>query len=113
MHEALLVEALAPVQADELRYDVAPNTADVRRIGIAAMTQPPVRAEQVNQVPDEVDRQGDGQTGRDVAEQPPDRHPNSDGCQQSRRREPPCLRRRLHQNLFARVAIYTVRAENR
>ncbi len=107
------MEPLAPVQADELRYDIAPDAADVRRIGVAAVTQPPVRAEQIDQVPDEVDREGDGQTGRDVAEQPPDRHSNSDRRQQSRRREPPCLRRRLHQDLFARVAIYTVRAENR
>ena len=54
LHEALLVEALAPVQAHDLRDDLAPHAADVGRIGEAAVAHPPLQAKQLGEHPAEV-----------------------------------------------------------
>ncbi len=45
LDEPLFVKPLAPMQSHELGNDVAPHSADVGRIGVAAVTQPPVCAE--------------------------------------------------------------------
>src|SRR6185312_3758175 len=68
LHEALLVEALAPVQAHDLRDDLAPDAADVGRIGETAVTQPPFDPEQHGELPGEVDGERAGKPGPDPAE---------------------------------------------
>src|ERR1700751_1927915 len=96
LHEALLVEALAAVQAHDLRNDFAPYSADIRRVGVAAMPQPPFQAEQVGQHPGEGDGERAGEPAPAVAEQRAHSAADHYGGEQAPRREPPCLCRGFH-----------------
>src|SRR4029078_1177876 len=52
LDEALLVIALAPVQPHDLRDHLAPDAAEFRRIGKAAMAHPPVETEEIGELPE-------------------------------------------------------------
>src|SRR6185312_8436051 len=67
-HEALLVKALAPMQAHDLRDDLPPDAADLRRHGEAAMSYPPFHPEEHDELPCQVDGERAREPGPDPAE---------------------------------------------
>ncbi len=96
LHETLLVEALAPMQTNNLGDDFTEDTAHIRRIGIAAMAQPPLETKQVGQLPTEMQRERHAQTYPHGAEQPTNEQATQHRREHSSRCEPPCLCRWLH-----------------
>src|SRR5205085_1727246 len=96
LHEALLVEAFAPVQAHDLGNDLAPHAADIGRVRVAAVAQPPLQAEKVGELPAEVQSERAAEPAPGAAEQPAGTEADQHRAEQSARREPPCLRRGLH-----------------
>src|SRR5262249_37853277 len=87
----LFVISLAPVEPHDLRHHLAPDAAELRRIGKAAMAHPPVEPEQIGELPDEMRRERDREARPHIVEDPPgketdgSRPEKSDGC------EPPGL----------------------
>src|SRR5882757_6619301 len=96
LHEALLVEALATMQTNDLRDDLAPDTAGVGRVRVATMPQPPLEAEEINELQGEVNDESAGESGPRTAEHPPDPEPENYRSKQPPRSEPPRLCSRLH-----------------
>src|SRR6202043_1474572 len=72
LHEPLLVELLAPVQAHHLTDDVAPNAAEVGGIDLRTQPEPAVQAVQIEQLPTEIQTRGGQQPGPDGSEQQSD-----------------------------------------
>ncbi len=58
LHQALLVVLLAPMQAYDLRDDVAPDSADIGRIDLRTQPQPAVDAVQIQQLPAQIEAGG-------------------------------------------------------
>jgi len=70
LHEALLVEALAPMQPHDLGDDLAPGAADIGRFGKAAVPDPPLDPEQGDELPAQVGDTGETQPGPRTAQRP-------------------------------------------
>ena len=73
LHDAALVELLAAIDAIDDRDHVAPDAADFRRVLVRAVPQPPLEAEQVDELPGEDAAQHDRE---------PERHPIGDETEQ-------------------------------
>ena len=98
LHEALLMETLAPMQTNDLRNDLAKHAADIGRIGEAAVAQPPFQAKQVDELPAQVQGERDSEPDPDSAEQPAQHEAHQDRAEKPAHCEPPSLCRWLHGN---------------
>src|SRR3569833_280792 len=72
LYEALFVKTLTPMQTDNLRNDLAPDSAHIGCVRIAAVPQPPFDAEEIRELPGEVDHEGTSEASPRAAEQPTD-----------------------------------------
>src|SRR4029077_4778707 len=72
LHQPLLVELLAPVQAHHLTDDVAPDAAEVGGIDLRTQPEPTVQPVQIEQLPTEIKTRGRQQPGPNGSEQKPD-----------------------------------------
>src|ERR1700683_3245061 len=112
LHEALFVKALAAVQADNLRDDLTPDSADVGRVGVVTVAQPPFQAKQVRQHPRQVQRERARESLPGAPHQPANTGADEYRPEQPTRREPPYLCRGLHVTDSLRLS-HTVRPEKR
>ncbi len=80
LHQALLVELLAAMQAHHLADDVPPDAAEVGRIDLRAQPQPPVQSIEIEQLP--------GKIGAGRAENPDPDRPDEQSRDEPRQRIP-------------------------
>ena len=89
LHQALLVELLAPVQAHHLADDVAPHPPDVGRGHARAQPQPAVDAVQIEQLPAEIEEGGGQSPEPRLAEEQSERRAQRQNARQSSERKGP------------------------
>ena len=67
-----LKQALTPMQTHDLGNNFSPYATHVGRVRVTTVPQPPFQAEEMGELPREVNRQGTGESGPGAAEQPSD-----------------------------------------